>query len=116
MRSCLIRLYRLLLLLQPAQVRRRYGTEMIALMHERAVDDRSASFWFREIIDVIVSAARARRSAFGWTLVLAAIAHTAYAIAVYPESAMGIGAVLLTGASLMTGLVMTMFPSRFVQS
>lgn len=116
MRSCLIRLYRLLLHLQPAEVRRRYGMEMIALMDARAVDDGSASFWLRELADVIVSAVRARRSAFGWTLVLAAIAHATYAIAVYPESAMGIGAVLLTGGSLMAGLVMTRFPRRFVQS
>jgi hypothetical protein len=99
----MLRLYRLLLRLQPPAVRRRYGAEMLDLVRRRAEEDGSAAFWLRELRDLLATAAAARRVAAGWLLVAAAVLHAGYAAAVYPEAAMGIGAIVLTAAALLGG-------------
>lgn len=99
----MIRLYRLLLLLQPRDVRRRYGAEMEALVRLRAAEERPARFWTRELCDLAATTVTARRTAIGWVLVAIAVVHTAFAMAVYPVATMGMGAVLLTATALLGG-------------
>jgi hypothetical protein len=106
MRGFLILLYRVLLWLQPRAVRLRYGSEMLALIEQQTLENTAVSVWVSQFADLLISSVRARKLAFGWTLISSGIGHTLYAAWSYPHSTMGIGAVLLTASLLVTGSLM----------
>lgn len=89
------RLYRLLLRLQPREVRRRYGAEMEALFRQRVRDGAA----MRELAD-------AGRPAAGWLFAGGATLHAIYAACVFPDATMGISAILLTAAFLLAGVAL----------
>ncbi|HEY0160471.1 MAG TPA: hypothetical protein VGF28_24500 [Thermoanaerobaculia bacterium] len=107
----LLRLYRLLLLLQPRELRRRYADEMLAVVRARSAAEGSPSFWMREFADLVTTAAVVRRPRAGWLLLVLAVAHAAYALAVYPAATMGVGAILLTAGALLGGAAMAAVPA-----